>query len=565
MNRDAAGQASRPDGDGGTDTGAPGQRAPDDGAAMDATGVKSTDPRGAELEGARGMGLSARLLVLMLVFALVVQALVFVPAMTAFRRSWLNDRLSAAQIAALVLEAAPDTPLSPAIEEKLLGGVGVMGIALSGGGARHLLSADAMPTEVLRTYDMRDAGWASQMRDTLADLVFHDDEAIRVIGEGMGEIAFVELIMDPAPLKSAMFAFAVRIGGLSLLVWGAAAITLYLALIRLIVRPVRRLAVHITAFEREPGNPSRIIVPSGNRDEIGEAERALQRMERTLATELRQQQRLAALGLAVSTISHELRNLLTAAQLISDRLAQVSDPVVERFAPRLIATLDRAITFCESALAYGRVHEALPHRRAVKLLPLIEELRDNLGLGDHPRIRLVADVPADLTLDVDPDQISRVLLNLGRNAVQALEQDLSPLRTPAPGTPAGATDAQPDRGGAIRTISITARTATDAPEAGQADDRADRDASARTQAGGRAQARRCTEAVIRFADDGPGLSARARDRLFEAFRGTTRPGGSGLGLPIAAELIRLHGGSITLEPHTQGACFVIRLPALSRE
>ncbi len=486
-----------------------------------------------------GMGLSARLLVLMLVFALAVQTLMFVPAMTAFRQSWLNDRLSAAQIAALVLEAAPDSSVSPAIEERLLSGVGVMGIALSGGGARHLLSNDTMPTGVLRTYDMRDAGWGMQMRDTLADLIIHDNEPIRVIGEGKGDIAFVELIMDPVPLKSAMLSFAVRIAGISLLVWGAAAVTLYLALIRLIVRPVRRLAVHITAFEREPGNASRIIVPSGSRDEIGMAEHALERMERSLATELRQQQRLAALGLAVSKISHELRNLLTAAQLMSDRLAQVSDPVVERFAPRLIANLDRAIAFCESALSYGRVNETFPNRRPLHLLPLIGELRDNLGLADHPRIHLIADIPPDLTLNADPDQLSRALLNLGRNAVQALEQDLSKATSVATASP-------------IRTITVSARIVAGPPRAKEPE-------QTRIEAAAEGDnANRFVE--IRFADDGPGFAAAARDRLFEAFRGTTRPGGSGLGLPITAELIRLHGGTISLAPGTSGACFVILLP-----
>lgn len=486
------------------------------------------------IAGRRGMGLSARLVVLMLVFALVVEVLVFVPAITAFRRSWLNDRLAAARIAALVLEATPDASVPPAIEEKLLEGVGVMGIALSGAGALHLLSNDMLPSDVLRTYDLRDAGWTSQIGDTLSDLLVRDDAAVRVIGEGMRDIAFVELIMDPAPLKSALLAFAVRVFGVSLLVWGAAAITLYLALMRLIVRPVRRLAVHITAFEQEPGNPARIIVPSTNSDEIGAAERALERMERTLATELRQQQRLAGLGLAVSKISHELRNLLTAAQLISDRLAQVADPVVERFAPRLIVTLDRAIDFCESALAYGRVNEALPQRRKIRLLPLVDELRDNLGLADHPAIRLEADIAPDLTLDADPDQLSRVLLNLGRNAVQALEQDLS-----------GAAEGQ-TRAIAIRAHRTAAHEANHAAPAGTTD-------SGRGTAKG--------DIVIRFSDDGPGLAPQARERLFEAFRGTTRPGRSGLGLPIAAELIRMHGGSIILEQAPRGACFIIRLPA----
>ncbi|MFC0219779.1 ATP-binding protein [Pseudochelatococcus lubricantis] len=477
------------------------------------------------------MSLSVRLMILTMVFALCAQALVFVPAITAFRRAWLNDRLSAAQIAALVLEAAPDAAVPPAIEERLLNGVGVMGIALSGGGARHLLSNDGMPTEVARTIDLRNATWTELTRDALADLFIGDATAMRVIGEGMGEIAFVELIMDPTPLRHAMLAFSVRIAALSLLVWGVAAAALYIALMRFIVRPVRRLAGHITAFEREPGNPARIIVPSGKRDEIGMAERALERMEHTLATELRQQQRLAALGLAVAKISHELRNMLTAAQLISDRLMEVSDPLVERFAPRLIATLDRAIAFCEAALAYGKVKEALPQRRRFRLRPLVEELRDSLGLGTREDIGLVIDIPDSLVLDADPDQLYRVLLNLGRNAMQALEQEIARP---------GANGRLPH--GRAPTIVISARAQ---PSAGPSSDAA-------------------AGVMIRIADNGPGLAPHARERLFEAFSGTTRSGGSGLGLPIAAELIRLHGGTIALDTQPQqadsGACFVISLP-----
>lgn len=334
-----------------------------------------------------GLGLSARLMILTLVFAMCAQVLVFVPSVTAYRRSWLNDRLAAAQIAALVLEATPDASVSPAIEEKLLDGVGVMGMALSSGGARHLLSNDAIPTDMLQTIDLREVGWIAQMRDTLDALFLRNDKPVRVIGDGKGDIEFVELIMDPEPLRSAMMAFSIRVALVSLVVWGVAAASLYLALMRMIVRPVRRLAEHITAFEREPDNPGRIIIPSGSNDEIGQAERALERMQHTLAAELRQQQRLAALGLAVAKISHELRNMLTTAQLISDRLAQVADPVVDRFAPRLIATLDRAIAYCELALAYGRVAEALPQRRQFRLRPLVEELRDNLGLESHANIR----------------------------------------------------------------------------------------------------------------------------------------------------------------------------------
>ena len=67
-------------------------------------------------------------------------------------------------------------------------------------------------------------------------------------------------------------------------------------------------------------------------------------MQRSLAHELAQGKRLAELGMAVARINHDLRNILSAAQLISDRLATIPDPLAQRLAPRLVATLDRAIS-----------------------------------------------------------------------------------------------------------------------------------------------------------------------------------------------------------------------------
>lgn len=490
-------------------------------------------------QGLLRSGLSGRLLILMLVFALCAQALVFVASMTAFRRSWLNDRLAAAQIAALVLEAVPEDLVPPAIEEKLLGGVGAIAVALSTGSARHLLSRDHIPSTPLHTIDLRETNWGAQIYDTFRDLLFNSDKTIRILGDGKGEILFVELIMASAPLHSAMITFAIHIGLLSLFVWGAAAASLYLALMRIIVKPVRRLAEHITAFEKEPGNPERFIVPSGSKDEIGQAEHALERMERTLATELRQQQRLATLGLAVAKVSHELRNMLTTAQLISDRLAQVTDPVVERFSPRLIATLDRAIAYCESALAYGRANEPAPQRRHVLLRPIVEELRDNLGLTEHSNIQFIIDIPDKLVIYTDEEYLARILLNLGRNAIQALEQDTTRQLDKDHNQFNQSSSYQPQESN--RFIMVKARLIADSapPLNGPG------------------------MIEIRFVDNGPGVTPKAQERLFEPFYGTTRSGGSGLGLAITAELVRAQGGQITFAPQASGSCFIIQLPHIS--
>jgi signal transduction histidine kinase len=273
---------------------------------------------------------------------------------------------------------------------------------------------------------------------------------------------------------------------------------------------MRRLTRAIMLFGQNPEDASRVIEPSGRNDEIGVAERELAAMQRQLVGTLQQKNRLAALGLAVSKINHDLRNLLSSAQLFSDRLADSNDPMVQRFAPRLLSALDRAIAFCQSTLSYGRVIEPPPVRRFIPLAPLVMDIRDLLGVSEEASIAFVIDVPEDLTVDADPEQLSRILINLGRNAVQALNG-------------IGAT-------------------------------RPDRDI---VRVAGRRQGRRV---LIDIIDTGPGVPSQARDRLFEAFQGSTRAGGSGLGLAIAAELARAHGGSVALLDSERGAAFRIEIP-----
>jgi signal transduction histidine kinase len=264
------------------------------------------------------------------------------------------------------------------------------------------------------------------------------------------------------------------------------------------------------AFRADPENPARIIAASRRRDEIGIAERELAGMQRDLASMLQQKTRLASLGLAVSKINHDLRNLLASAQLFSDRLVKLPDPQVQRFAPKLMQALERAIAFCQSTLSYGRAQEPAPDRRTVMVRDVVDEVRDTIGLSSESAIGWVTAIERGLTVDADREQLLRVLVNLARNARQALE-------TRAPNDPAR------DQ------IRISGR-------------------------------REGAVTIIDVADTGPGFSERARAHLFEAFQGSTRTGGSGLGLAIAAELVRAHGGEIDLMDGTVGATFRIKIP-----
>jgi len=457
----------------------------------------------------RAVGLSARLLVLTILFVMLAEVLIYVPSVANFRKNWLNDRLAAAQVAALVLETAPQGGFPPGFEARLLAEVGVQAVAARAGGVRRLLSASEASISVAASVDLRNANSLTLIVDAFRLLWGAHQQPIRVVGAAMGPADFVEMVIDERPLRDAMLVFSRNILLLSLAISGITAGLVFLALNLMIVRPVRRIAANIMDFEINPEDTGRIIGPSSRVDEIGLAERALARMQTTLAEELRQKKHLAALGLAVSKVNHDLRNMLASAQLFSDRLSDLPDPTVQRFAPKLIATLGRAIDFCEATLAYGRASERAPRRRMVALKPLVSEVADLAGLNDQDAIAFVADVPAKLTVDADPDQLSRILLNLMRNSAQALLQ-------------AGAPEGMPR-------LSVSA-------------------------------ARDGRTVTIRVVDNGPGVPERVRHRLFEPFLGSARPGGTGLGLAIAAELTGLHGGTIMLEAGGPGASFRLSIP-----
>ena len=452
------------------------------------------------------LGLSGRLFLVTVAFVVVAEVLTYVPAVANYRIEWMSDRVAAAQVAALVLDGRTGEPVSEALESRLLAGVNARAIAVRGGGAQRLLAIEPVPETVADTVDLRDVTALSTIRGAWRTLVAPVREPIRVIGEGGIGFDRVEVLLDEAPLRAAMIDYALRLLVSSLIIAAAAAGLVFVVLQVLIVRPVRRLATNITAFAENPEDAGRIIAPSRRRDEIGQAERALGRMQRILADQLRQKRRLAELGLAVSKVSHELRNLLTGAQLLGDRLEDTADPMVQRVAPRLVGAIARAIRFCEASLAYGRVSERAPTLSSTPLAPLFAELPDLAALAARS-VRVLVDA-GECRVQADPEQLARALANLVRNAVQALD------------------------GAAVPEAEVRVTACRDVP--------------------GRV--------TILVEDNGPGLPARARENLFSPFQGSTRSGGTGLGLPIAAELIGINGGSLTLDPEEGGARFRIVLP-----
>jgi signal transduction histidine kinase len=458
-------------------------------------------------------GLGERVVVLVIVFVMLAEIAIFVPSIANFRNNWLQDRLSAAYTAALVLEAAPGTAIPDTIKRQLLQNVGAYTIALKMGGTRRMLAVSDMPPRVEASYDLRRATPLQAIRSAFGTLGAKTNRVISVLGAAPMGGEFIEVTLREKPLREAMFRYSRNILLLSLVISMIVAGLAMAAIHLMVLRPVQRLTSNLMEFADDPEDASRIIKPSGTHTELGQAEEALAGMQQALAHELNQAKHLAALGLAVAKINHDLRNMLASAQLLSDRLADVSDPLSQRIAPKLIATLDRAIAFCESTLTYGRAAERPPSPRPVNLHKLASEAAEMVSPADFGQVRIVNDIGQDIETRADDEQILRVLVNLLRNAVEALEN-----AGPQPGA----------------------------------------EALVRVQA-----QKQDGRLLVSVSDTGPGIPENARDRLFRAFQGSTRRGGSGLGLAIAAELVRAHGGQIELAEPEPGVSTTFRfsLPA----
>jgi signal transduction histidine kinase len=465
----------------------------------------------------QSIGLSGKLLLLTILFVMLAEVLIFVPSVANFRINWLTDRLTAAQLASLAAEASPNGDVPQKLRTELLRTAQVKAVALKRNDQRQLVLAADMPLAVDGSYDLSMTGAASTgltgrlaaIWDALEVLFGSGNRTLRIVGQpGDGAGDMIEVVLPEAPLKAAMIRFGLNILALSVIISIITAALVYLALNTILVRPIMRIAQNMLRFSRNPEDASRIIVPSDRGDEIGTAERELSHMQTELSQLLHQKSRLAALGLAVSKINHDLRNMLANAQLLSDRLASSPDPNVQKFAPKLIASLDRAIAFCNDTLRFGRAEEAAPKRELMLLMPLVAEVGEGLALPRENVVGWRPQIEPTLRVDADRDQLYRVLSNLARNAMQAIE-------------------AQTDN--AEGTISIVAT-------------------------------RIAQRVRITISDDGPGVPPRAREHLFQAFQGSTRRGGTGLGLAIAHELVAAHGGSMRLLDVPKGASFEIEIP-----
>ncbi|MFQ6017317.1 MAG: sensor histidine kinase [Kiloniellaceae bacterium] len=448
--------------------------------------------------------LSARLLLLTIAFVMLAEVLIYAPSIGRFRLVYLEERLAAGHLAILALEATPDHVIGEDLERELLDHVQAYSVALTKPNAGKLMLMVNTPASVDASYDLRESSFLGLIGAALVTLQSDGGRVLRVVGRSPKDPEIlVEVVLDEAPMRREMFAYSERILGLSLVISLFTAALVYLSLHLLTVRPMRRITESMALFRDDPEDAARVIRPSARSDEVGVAQRELATMQEGLRGALQQKARLAALGTAVTKINHDLRNILATARLVSDRLAGSEDPQVRRVTPTLVSAIDRAVDLCAHTLNFTREGAPAVEPSWFDLRELVADVGESLpgsGNGESVWQNLLED---GLEIEADREQLHRVLTNLGQNAIQA---------------------------GATR-VEIAAR----------------RDGA---------------RFIIEVADNGPGLSPRARDQLFQPFADSSRAGGTGLGLAIARELMRAHGGDIRLERSTgDGTCFRLVLPA----
>ena len=436
--------------------------------------------------------LSARLLVLTVFFVMLAEFLIYAPSIARFRKMFLEEHIARAHLAMVAVDSLPVAPMDKKLQEELLFYTGTYAIAVNQRDRRMLMVGSEMPPRVDLEINLDHDTFVGWVRDAFDTLFQKYNRVMWLKGTLPKNPAIrVEVILDEDPLRKAMYDYSGRILTLSIVISLFTAGLVFVSLQWLMIRPMLRITESMAVFREDPEDQTRTIAPTGRADEIGVAQRELAVMQQEIRTALQQKTRLATVGAAVAKINHDLRNSLATAQLASDRLAESPDPDVQRVAHRLYNAIDRAVALCGQTLKY--VSDVGPGLNLARfpLRGLVDEVigqtASGAGTEGMDGVRWNNAVPSDLEIEADREQLFRALNNLALNA----------------------------RAAGAKTVTVSAE-------------------------------RRDHRVSIDVADDGPGLSEKARQRLFQPFAGAAREGGTGLGLVIAKDILRAHGGDIAL-------------------
>ena len=461
--------------------------------------------------------LSGRFLLLTLIFVILAEVLILLPSVSRFRVEFIQDRLERSQMASLALLSTPSYMIDDDLEAELLANAGVLNVALKRDDVRQLFLSSPIPGPIEVEFDMRSkTGW-QHLADAVRVLLTDGTRIVRVFGRPVmdaGEL--IDVVMVETDLRKAMFEYGKSILLLSAVISAATAVLLFAAVRLLMVGPISRLVSGMRRYAENPDDENRVIRPSETVTELFEAEAALETMQRQLIEFRRQKERLSNLGLAVANIGHDLAQTLSGATILADPDVLDEPTELRRRASQLVRHVERAGRFCESIVGYAKGQGLQLDLADVPLLALLEEVVEDEGLlAQDGGIAVRLDIPEDATARVDENSIYRVARNLIGNARLAM--------------------VEASRSGTID-ISVS-----DAGPPGFW--------------------------ILSIADQGPGIAPRMKDRLFKPFSSSrSHAGGSGLGLPIAKEIVRAHGGELTLvRTGPDGTLFEVHLPMTRRE
>ncbi|PHR60695.1 MAG: hypothetical protein COA43_06020 [Robiginitomaculum sp.] len=461
--------------------------------------------------------LSGKLLVMTMIFVMLAEVVIFIPSATMFRQNWLQERAEAAGLLVLAIEGVPNYQGREMLSHRFMQDTDVSMVSLNrigtSGEASGQIILGKMPEggQAVYTDDLRVKRRLPLFRDSFRDFFSDGSGYMRILTPPTVDgVAVVEVYVPRHALKMALEDYCQRVLLWSLAISILTGLMIYFALSVMIVNPVRKLASELAEFRMDPRKRLGDTPTNTRRDEIGQLEREFVTMKDGVRTRLRQQQRLATLGMAMAKINHDLRNVMSSTQLISDRLAEDKEERIRKMGKRLVRAVDRGVKLCEATLSFSKSVEERPKPRKTPLGVLVNEAAvDSLYAEKNTKnkTKFINNIAPELHVFADPDHTYRLFHNLLRNAVQAMEHS------------------------DIKTLVVEAS-----------------DVDGKT--------------IIRIIDTGPGLPVAAQENLFKAFTASTHAGGTGLGLTIARELARAQGGNLQLESTTEtGTVFVVGLPS----
>lgn len=458
--------------------------------------------------------LSARLLLLTVGFVLVAETLLFVPSIAFFRQEGLEMRARSASLVAEALmsnqSGDPSREASAMLAKQFMMQTDADLLAAFQDGQTLLILGDPPEADVIAVVDLRNAGRFPDFFATAMDFFANGDGYLRIITRSpIAGQDRLEMLVPCASIGAELRAYAGRILLLSLLIAIFVGILIYLAMLRLIVRPVRQLANDMTAFREAPERRRRINPTLDRGDEIGQLQREFHEMKQSLRSSFRQRERLASLGLSVTKINHDLRNVLSTALLMADRLSMNTDPALAEMGERLTRTVERGVGLTEDVMKYSSAREPEPELETVQLGRIVDDVQMDMRTA-FPRIWVANHIGQDVWVTADPEQLQRILSNLFRNAAQAMD---------------GQNNAKVEAA-----VDLVADTV-----------------------------------IMQIGDNGPGLPDYVEDRLFLPFTRGSREASTGLGLSISKELAEKMGGSLELlNTGPDGTCFILGLPHAER-